>query len=322
MTNLVNPLPRTSTPPRRMGPAVPAGLRLLLSVLGWAAPAWTARVAGQLMFRPRRFERPFRERLARAEAQAAWLDTPTGRVRIYRWKSGPLLPWEDRVQRGKVLLVHGFGGRATQLAAFVDPLRGLGFEVLAIDAPAHGEAPGAVLDVRKFRDVVAAVARAEGAFEATVAHSMGAGASIAAALAGAPLGRLVYIGGPYSLASAVDVMSRALGLAQGPARSALDAEIRARVGGFEAFDPSTQSGALATIPGLVVHDVDDREVPFAHAEKLVATWPGARLQATAGLGHRRILRDPVVIDEVVRFVKESLRPAGPSYLVPGPAEWA
>ncbi|MEL6183396.1 MAG: alpha/beta fold hydrolase [Myxococcota bacterium] len=322
MNELVIPLARRPRPPRRVGPTVPRGLRWAMAALGRAAPDLAARTAGHLVFRPRRVERPFRERVARAEAAASWLDTPVGRVRVYRWKAGPALPWEDRRHQGRVLLVHGFGGRATQLAAFVDPLRSLGLEVVAFDAPAHGEAPGHTMDVRRLRDVVVGVAEAEGPFVGTVSHSMGAGAVLGAA--SPSLGRLVCIGGPYSLGAVVDVLSQALGLGRGAARAALDAEFRHRVGprAFEEFDPSSHAETLAQLPGLVVHDVDDREVPFEQAERLASVWPGARLQPTAGLGHRRILRDPVVVSTVVDFMQEGLRDdeSGSSGSQPAPGE--
>jgi pimeloyl-ACP methyl ester carboxylesterase len=55
-------------------------------------------------------------------------------------------------------------------------------------------------------------------------------------------------------------------------------------------------------PLLLVHDQDDREVPFACGEAIAESWPGATLIRTQGLGHRRILRDPKVIEQAVRFV--------------------
>jgi pimeloyl-ACP methyl ester carboxylesterase len=59
---------------------------------------------------------------------------------------------------------------------------------------------------------------------------------------------------------------------------------------------------------LVIHDRDDREVPFVHGERLAATWQNATLHATSGLGHRRILRDDAVIAEVVDFVRQAVAP--------------
>ena len=53
-----------------------------------------------------------------------------------------------------------------------------------------------------------------------------------------------------------------------------------------------------TFPGLVIHDVDDDEVPLGDARAVASGWPGADLVTTAGLGHRRILRDDEVRDLV------------------------
>ena len=61
------------------------------------------------------------------------------------------------------------------------------------------------------------------------------------------------------------------------------------------------------VPLLVVHDRKDRVTSFAGSSSLVEHWPGARLMATEGLGHARILSEPSVIDAIVRFVGE---PAG------------
>src|SRR5439155_14413206 len=43
---------------------------------------------------------------------------------------------------------------------------------------------------------------------------------------------------------------------------------------------------------LIFHDPEDDDVPYGDSEALAAAWPGARLQPTPGLGHRRILRAP------------------------------
>src|SRR5947208_2190272 len=42
-----------------------------------------------------------------------------------------------------VYLVHGWGGRGSQLASFVEPLRADGYRVVMFDGPAHGDSePG------------------------------------------------------------------------------------------------------------------------------------------------------------------------------------
>jgi hypothetical protein len=44
----------------------------------------------------------------------------------------------------------------------------------------------------------------------------------------------------------------------------------------------------------VIHDRDDREVPYAGGVATANAWPGARLFTAGGLGHRRLLSDPEV----------------------------
>jgi pimeloyl-ACP methyl ester carboxylesterase len=53
---------------------------------------------------------------------------------------------------------------------------------------------------------------------------------------------------------------------------------------------------------LVIHDRGDREVSFGSGLKLARAWKGARLVATDGLGHNRILREPDVVQDSVDFI--------------------
>jgi pimeloyl-ACP methyl ester carboxylesterase len=56
-------------------------------------------------------------------------------------------------------------------------------------------------------------------------------------------------------------------------------------------------------PALVVHDLEDREVPWAEGERYARHWPGARLLSTTGLGHHRIVDDCEVIGASLRFLR-------------------
>jgi pimeloyl-ACP methyl ester carboxylesterase len=59
---------------------------------------------------------------------------------------------------------------------------------------------------------------------------------------------------------------------------------------------------------LVFHDPRDWKVPIKDGLEIVASWPRAELVRTPGLGHHRIVRDPVVIAHAVAFLSGKTAP--------------
>lgn len=212
-----------------------------------------------------------------------------------------------------VYLVHGWGGRGSQLAAFVEPLVGTGHRVVLFDGPAHGDSgsgpfgPGRSHGVELARALDAVFAR-YGPAEAVVAHSLGTMATYLALRFGW-LGtqRLVLLAPMVELESLFDQFQAALGFGT-RTRRALDREVRALVGiPVAEFDSTVQARYVDSMPTLVVHDRGDRQTPYADAVRLVDTLPDAELVTTEGLGHRRILRDPAVVARVVDFIRAGHR---------------
>lgn len=53
---------------------------------------------------------------------------------------------------------------------------------------------------------------------------------------------------------------------------------------------------------LVIHDEDDKEVEVLNAINIDKNIKNSSLMITKGLGHRRILRDDRVINEIIDFL--------------------
>ncbi|MFF5718180.1 hypothetical protein [Streptomyces buecherae] len=62
------------------------------------------------------------------------------------------------------------------------------------------------------------------------------------------------------------------------------------------------------VPTRLIHDADDDLVPLAQAHALRAAY-GARaeLVVTRGLGHRKVLGEPAVIDSALEFIAPATR---------------
>lgn len=268
-------------------------LRAGLASLGAVAPPVGALLGERLFLTPPRHAAPPGEREALASGAAFAVPFRGGRLRGWRFGEGPA-----------VLLVHGWGGRAGQLAPLAAALAQAGCSALAFDGPAHGDSSGRLASVPLFAEAVTALSERFGA-RAAVAHSMGAAGTAVAILGGLKLDAAVFVGPPRSPAAFFKQFSRALSLGRALER-ATRRRLERRFGlSLDAFDLPRLAGDART-PLLVVHDRNDAEVPFADGEAIAASWRGARLLATDGLGHRRILRDPEVLGEVRRFVAERI----------------
>jgi pimeloyl-ACP methyl ester carboxylesterase len=225
------------------------------------------------------------------------------RVRGWTWGCGPA-----------VYLVHGWGGRASQLAGFVPPLVAAGHRVVAFDALSHGASdPGRHgrrrSTVPELAEVLAAVVREHGAARAVVAHSLGATATALAMRDGLAADRLAFVAPMADARPLLEAFVRALGF--GPrvlARTGRRIERRAGLALTDIEVPRI-ARQVATPPLLVAHDRGDREVPWLHGSAVATAWPEATLLTTTGLGHRRILRDATVIGEVVSSVATPVRTA-------------
>jgi pimeloyl-ACP methyl ester carboxylesterase len=210
---------------------------------------------------------------------------------VWDWGDGPT-----------VLLVHGWNGNAAQLSGFVAPLLRAGCYVAAPDLPAHGVSGGARTNVRDMAGAILRLGRRVGPVHAVIAHSFGATATVLALAQGLGARQAVLIAPPVDLPRYPRGFGAALGLsprsAQGMAR-----RLDALLGGRETYDILRAAGAAAVRTRLaVLHDPDDREVPFAEGRALAAAWPGARFLPLPGVGHSRALRDPEVIARAVSLV--------------------
>jgi pimeloyl-ACP methyl ester carboxylesterase len=152
------------------------------------------------------------------------------------------------------------------------------------------------------------VADSLGPLAGVVGHSLGAAAAVLALRDGLDARAAVAIAPPRRMQPFLTGFTRALGL--GAAHDdAIRRAIEARVGRpFGDFDVDRAARTLAT-PGLVLHDVGDRQVPFADGVEIAESWPMAALVALEGLGHRRVLHDADVARQVVGFLLEHAVPS-------------
>ena len=277
-------------------------LRAFFAALSLLSPRAAGRVAVRLFRTPRRHHRPHWERDI---AQRGTAIRPGSNFAAHAWGAGPI-----------VLLVHGWEGRGTQLGRFVDPLVAAGFQVVALDNPAHGESSGSRSDLIETTEAVRKVGRELGPLAGVIAHSFGGAVATLALERGLDAASVVLISTPSSVEDVIarfGALAGVRGAAMRAFREAIEQQTGVKIKEVEIFERV----AGLRVPALIVHDRDDREVPFQDAERLTARWPGAAIMPTAGLGHRRILKDDAVIRHAVDFISQSAQRFSSSTIAAG-----
>ena len=209
--------------------------------------------------------------------------------------------WGSRDAPG-VLLAHGWGGNAAQMRAFVFPLLQAGYRVIAYDQPAHGVSEGRLTGLPDFSDVMAEVAAYHGGVQAVIGHSLGAAAAAVSLSSGkTSFAKVVLVSPPSDLEGYSRRFARWYWIPE-TVRNAMQKAIEERYGvRWEDLEVPRVAPRM-TAQALVIHDRDDRMMPWAHGASVARHWPGARLLSTEGLGHRRILADERVTQAAAQFI--------------------
>jgi pimeloyl-ACP methyl ester carboxylesterase len=267
------------------------------------SPSLASELALRAFLTPSRAPRPERERALLEVAKP--LPISAGGLPLAAWSWGER---EDGKPRPTVLLVHGWAGRGAQLGQLVAPLVNRGRRVVTWDAPAHGDSPGRTTTLAQMAEVTRTVADRVGPIEAIVAHSFGGAASTIALARGMDVKRAVYVAPLFTIGATVDRFATGLGLSRAAATQFEQMLAHANMARRDDLEGRALAPAMTT-PLLVVHDRDDKEVPYAEGVATVRKWPGSRLLTTGGLGHRRVLADADVVDAVVEYATRGDAPA-------------
>lgn len=265
------------------------------------SPSWGGRAALRVFFSTNPRTRVHPDDVQTHE-RAIRQSIPVGRseIQTYRWGGG------DET----ALLVHGWRGRASQFAPLVRELVAERMQVLAFDAPGHGDSPGRHTDVRDWVAAIRELQHRHGHFRVIVGHSFGALAALTAVREGLTTRAVASVAGAATPIAFLDRYADAMRL---PPR--VQKEFRrlflARIGEDEASLPLRYDASDHPLPApvelLVMHDSRDGHLSPDSSRALAAAHSGrARFIATSGFGHNRVLRSDAVLDAVTALAVDGL----------------
>lgn len=274
-----------------------ATFKRVLRFVAKQSPALAARLGTRVLTTPPK-ARPKRAHMERiALATQFPLNLGGTAARGYAWGTGPA-----------IIFSHGWCADASWFAPYITQLNLLGFQVVAFDAPGHGLATRGRTDMFGFAACIGGasdwVMANGGRVQAVVGHSFGA---VAAAIAmrdwNIPCDRLALIS---AFTDCSWVAKAFVQMAELPPEvcDLMCAQHKGFGEGPMAHARTSVIDMIRQQPKhvLLAHDRDDFEVPFWHSLALYEGCRRATFYQTRGQGHRKILREPGLVDAVIKFV--------------------
>lgn len=272
---------------------VPRIIVFIGKVLHFTSKRLTTKFAVYLFTTPIKFKAPKREEQMANSAQNYQVLVPEIQKNIQVYSYG--------YSKKKILLVHGWSGRGTQLYKIADKLLENGYMTISFDAPAHGKSDGKQTSMIEFIHSIKTLEKTYGPFHAAIGHSLGGMSLLNAIARGLSLKSLVTIGSGDIISNILTSFLNKVELNQIYA-----ARIKQKFKEKLRDDMDNLSGShaakLVEIPTYVIHDTDDKEVPVSSAYNIRQSLKRGSLLITHNLGHNRILKDPKVVNRVVSFI--------------------
>jgi pimeloyl-ACP methyl ester carboxylesterase len=254
------------------------GLRRLLNGTARITRRGAGRIGYYLLTNPRRLEEEPENLVFLESAQQQTYNLMGQNIHTYHWPGeGP-----------SVLLLHGWESSTARWFALFEPLRKAGYNIYALDAPAHGKSDGKKFTVFAYCQVLDAYFNTIGfAPDYWIGHSGGGMAAIYYCSRQRYNFRpksIVSMAVPGELENFIDKFCDLVG-----------ANERVKYGIGRRFHKNLnysmedinfiEFAKEVDVPGLIIHDEEDDVAPIAGARRMHENWRGSKLATTRGRGH-------------------------------------
>ncbi len=267
-------------------------MHVLLTGLWHLAPRATKKIILKRFFKPKTYDLTPLEKEYLENGTSFHIYVHGKKIQCWKWGIGPGL-----------LFVHGWNGRGINFTYFFKSFIDAGFSVITYDAPAHGESEGQVTNYFELTDTVRSFLDPSHGLniQGIIAYSIGASAAINCISKDKPSIDAVLIAPALKLK---EILFNAFNYHGVP-----EIVYRNLVGEMERFygydvhqDNPYVLAKIIPSKMLIVHDMDDRTIPYRDSKILSEKTDNVFLHTTQGLGHKRILRDKEVVDVVKAYI--------------------
>jgi len=272
---------------------IPKSILIIAKFLSVISPKLVILFIAKLFTTPLKFRIPKRElgMVHKSKQETIFISNINKKVVVYHFGESSK----------KILLVHGWSGRGTQLVKIAEELLESGYSTLSFDAPAHGKSSGKTTLMPEFIETIFELEKQFGPFEAAIGHSLGGMSLLNAIKGGLQINHLILIGSGDIIKDIMDDFVKKLALNSRFSellQQYFEKKYKQKMDDFSAYKVAKN----IKIPVLVIHDEEDKEVPVKCAVHIHEHLKNSELFLTKNLGHRKILGDSKVIEKIINFI--------------------
>lgn len=213
-------------------------------------------------------------------------------IATYRW-----------VGKGKtVLLAHGWESNASRWDYLLKDLKAQDYNIIALDAPAHGRSDGKQFTAILYAEFINVVAK-KFKPDVLIGHSVGGMASVFSMFENklSSVNKMVLLGAPAHFTGVFDRYKSMMGF-NDRISNGLDKIVLERFHKPVSYFSTADFTESIEAKGLIIHDKNDRIIPYEDALLLANRYKNSELISTSGFGHG--LRDESLTPKIIEFIND------------------
>lgn len=216
------------------------------------------------------------------------------RVKMYEWEG----------TAGTILLLHGWDSNSFRWKSMIQLLQKQDYNIIALDAPAHGQSDGDILNVPLYTECLNDFLKTK-KVDAIIGHSIGAMTAIYFEKKYKKLNKIpiVALGPPSELYLFFKGFKSMLGLSK-RFMNQLGEYLYKQFGFYPKEFSIAQFARELKVNGLLILEKNDPLAPYQLSKRISKNWNNCELLTVEGVGHS--LKHPDINTKILEFIKTEL----------------
>ncbi|MBP0904427.1 alpha/beta hydrolase [Mariniflexile gromovii] len=262
-----------------------------INLISYFSPNYAAQIAVFLFSKPKKGKTK--------EVELPFLNTAKKETVQYQNMSIATYHWSGTKET--VLLIHGWESNAFRWKDLIEILQSQNYNIIAIDAPAHGKSGSKIFNVFLYSECIHAITNKFN-IDIIIGHSVGATASaIALHNYNSSIKKLVSLGAPSNFAGIINNYILMMGYNK-RVINAMNAYYLNHFGHEPDYFSAKNFLKDIQAKGLIIHDKKDRIISYRDALDISKHYKDSKLIKTVGLGHG--LKNDQVYNHILEFLND------------------